>query len=294
MNDDTGFQPAYTVSGTDLVLRRPPCFDLAATLDCGQAFRFHPLPDGSWQGVVFGRVLRLSAQKNGDIVLHQVNEREFHRRLKRYFTLDLDYPRLLRRLEADPVLRRAVKAVPGLRLLRQELWETVCSFIISQNNNIPRIKGIIRRLCKAFGDPLEAGEYAFPPAARIAALEEQQLSCIRAGFRAKYILDAARKLAAGQIDQSFLQNASYEQARAALMEIRGVGPKVADCVLLFSCGRFEAFPMDVWMRRVTAALYPGGLPACFDGYGGIAQQYLFAYARAGGLDAECKGPGRGA
>ena len=132
MNDDTGFQTAYTVSGTDLVLRRPPCFDLAATLDCGQAFRFHSLPDGSWQGVVFGRVLRLSARTNGDIVLHQVDEREFHRRLKLYFTLDLDYPRLLRRLETDPALRRAVKAVPGLRLLRQELWETVCSFIISQ------------------------------------------------------------------------------------------------------------------------------------------------------------------
>ena len=155
----------------------------------------------------------------------------------------------------------------------------MCSFIISQNNNIPRIKGIIERLCTFFGEDLGGGDFSFPSAERLAVLSEQDLAPIRSGFRAKYILDAARRVASGETELEKVAAMPIDEARAELQKIKGVGPKVAECALLYGFGRAEAFPVDVWVKRIMQELYPEGLPACTENVEGIAQQYLFHWRR---------------
>ncbi|MBQ2677082.1 MAG: DNA-3-methyladenine glycosylase 2 family protein [Clostridia bacterium] len=271
------YKTEYTCQNGDVILNNIDCFELADTLDCGQAFRFNG--EGNvWQGVALDRPVALEKSGN-DIILHDMDEKEFLDKFYRYFTLDIDYPALIKEFCKDETLKKATDFARGIRMLRQDKWETVCSFIISQNNNIPRIKGIIDRLCQGFGKPLGGGLYSFPTAQDISCLTVEDLSPLRAGFRAKYIIDAAKKIADGTVDTALLETASLDEARASLMQINGVGPKVAECVLLFSCSRFDAFPLDVWIKRVMAILYPDGLPDCALEYKGIAQQYLFHYAR---------------
>ena len=165
----------------------------------------------------------------------------------------------------------------------QEPWETLCSFIISQNNNIPRIKGIIDRLCMNFGEN-QNGVYTFPSANIIAKLSLEDLSVLRSGFRAKYILDAAKKVSSGEIDLDTLKSMDIDSARQELMKIKGVGPKVADCTLLFALEHIEAFPKDVWIKRAMEKLFGGQLPECAVPYAGIVQEYIFYYARTTKLD----------
>ena len=255
-----------------------PEFDLAQTLDCGQCFRWELLPDGCWQGVVSGRRVKIREQ-DGKVIFFGVGGREFERVWAPYFDLDFDYAAVRRALSRkDPVLRRAAEFAPGIRLLRQDPWEALCSFIISQNNNIPRIKGIVARLCEQFGDDL-GGYSSFPGAERLAPLREQEFAPIRCGFRAKYILSAARKVASGEVNLEALRAAPIEEARASLTTIYGVGEKVAECELLYGLHRLEAFPMDVWMKRAMSVLLPGRTPQQLGKYAGIAQQYLFHYSR---------------
>ena len=269
--------PNLTVTGID-------CLDLAQTLDCGQAFRWSPLPDGRWTGVAGAHTLTLRENLDPDgavaLTLYHTSAAEFETFWRPYFDLDRDYAAIIAAISADPVLTEAATVAGGIRILRQDPWEALCSFIISQNNNIPRIKGIIQRLCAAFGDPLGPdGVYAFPSPQRLARLKVEDLACLRAGFRAKYILDAARKVAGGQVDLSALALLPLEEARASLMRISGVGPKVADCALLFGAGRMEAFPADVWIKRAMRVLFGGRLPDCAVPYAGVVQQYIFHYAR---------------
>lgn len=264
--------------GGDVILTAD-CFSLDETLDCGQAFRFSKVGE-IWQGVVGGRLLKMS-QSGREITFYDMTCGEFCADFYDYFTLGFDYASLQKRLCGDAVLRRAIAFAGGIRLLKQDKWETLCSFIISQNNNIPRIKGIISRLCEALGEPVgDSGEYTFPSAETVARGGMAALTPLRAGFRAKYILDAAKKISSGEVALDRLETLPLDQARAELMKINGVGPKVSECVLLFSAARFSAFPMDVWMKRVMAVLYPAGLPASAAEYRGIAQQYLFHYARS--------------
>ena len=177
-----------------------------------------------------------------------------------------------------PILKDAAKNAPGIRILAQEPWEALCSFIISQNNNIPRIKGIISRLCETFGK--KSGEsYTFPSAETLAVLEPDDLQNLRAGFRAGYIIDGARKVASGEIDLEALRNMPIETAREKLMTIRGVGPKVAECTLLYGLHRLEAFPIDTWIKKAMSTLYEGLKPEDFGEYAGIAQQYIFVQMR---------------
>jgi len=261
----------------EVILANITCFDAALTLDCGQAFRWRETPEG-WHGVAFGRALTVR-QNGGEVAFTGTTPEEFERIWKPYFDLGRDYGALCEGFCADPALKTAVGMYPGLRVLRQEPWEAICSFIISQNNNIPRIKGIIERFCALFGEHIAGDDYAFPSAEKIAALEPADLAPVRAGFRAKYIVDAARKTAAGELDLERLSCLPLNEARAALMTIKGVGPKVADCALLYGFHRLDAFPVDVWVRRVMEELYPDGLPACVRGAEGVAQQYLFHYKR---------------
>ncbi len=254
-------------------------FDLRQTLDCGQSFRFSSDENGVWQGVAKDRVLEIY-KENDFIVIKNMSEKEFQADFFEYFTFDIDYSAIKSELSADETLKKAISVSPGIRILKQEKFETVCSFIFSQNNNIPRIKGIIQRFCENFGEKIDDNNYSFPTAEKIAALEVEDLAPIRAGFRAKYIIDAARKVHSGEVDLNSLEKLSLDEARAELMKIKGIGPKVADCVLLFSCKQLSAFPQDVWIKKVMSELYPDGLPECVKGIEGIAQQYLFDYARS--------------
>lgn len=254
------------------------CFSLPLILDCGQAFRWSENSDGSWSGVALGHRLRLK-QEDDTLIFYDTSADEVEEIWLDYFDLHRDYQKICNTLCRDEKLMTACTEYPGIRILKQDEWETLCSFIISQNNNIPRIKGIIERLCENFGERLEGGGYTFPGAEKLAALEPEELAVLRAGFRNKYIIDAARKVSSGEVDIDSLKAASPDEIRESLLTIKGVGAKVAECTLLFGFGCVDAFPIDVWVKRIMSELYPNGLPECANGVRGIAQQYLFHWRR---------------
>ena len=270
------------MQGDDTIIEGIECFSIEDTLDCGQAFRWQSDDARHWRGIAAGRHLEIY-KENDRVVLKNTSESDFEGFWRKYFDIDRNYAEIVDKISSDPVLKSASEVGRGIRILKQEPWEAVCSFIISQNNNIPRIKGIITRLCENFGEKCEGG-YTFPTAEKIAALSLQDLEILRSGFRAKYILDGAKKYANGEINEDILYNGDIESARCELEKIKGVGPKVADCVLLFGYGRIEAFPRDVWIKRAMEKLFDGKLPEVAIGYEGIVQQYLFHYARKTKLD----------
>jgi len=251
---------------------------LSDTLCCGQSFRWREV-DGGFRGTAFGKTVTVC--KDGeDLLIKGTSREDFDSIWKSYFDLDTDYVAIRRDLsEKHPVLSEAAKFAPGIHILRQEPFEALVSFIISQNNNIKRIEGIVDRLCENFGEKLPEGSYAFPTPEKLATLSEDDLSPLRAGFRNRYILDAARKVASGEISLEECRTLPFSEANAKLMTIVGVGSKVADCVLLYGLHRTEAFPMDVWMKRAMSTLFPGVDPCDFGEYAGVAQQYIFHYSR---------------
>ena len=252
-------------------------FDLAQTLDCGQAFRWSADEKGVWRGIAGGKFIEI--YKDGeDIVIENSSKEDFESFWADYFDLSRDYGAIIKEFGADETLKAAAEFAGGIRILRQEPWEALCSFIISQNNNIPRIKGIINRLCENFGERC-GNTYTFPYAEKLAALSPDNLAVIRCGFRAKYIIDAARRVAEGNIDLEALKSLSYDEAQKQLLKIKGVGPKVADCALLYGCGHIEAFPKDVWIKRALDEFFGGKIPDCALKNAGIAQQYIFYYIR---------------
>ncbi len=255
-----------------------PEFDLPHTLDCGQAFRWVCNEKGVWTGVAFDHYLELEKLSDGTVVLYNTTKEDFNNIWYDYFDLERDYAKIVENLSQNEILKKACEYSFGIRVLNQEPFETLCSFIISQNNNIKRIKGIITRLCENFGE-CKNGYYTFPTAQRIANLTLEDLAVLRSGFRAKYLLDAARKVANGEVDLYNLKNLPLDTAREELMKITGVGPKVADCCLLFSHKFAAAFPKDVWIKRAMDVLFSGELPQNALEYAGIAQQYIFFYAR---------------
>lgn len=252
--------------------------DLEQTLDCGQSFRWEKQDDGSFSGVAFGKYVNISLDGTDMVIKNAVPEDE--KIWRNYFDLELDYGKIRGDIsKLHPVLEDAARYAPGIRILRQEPYEALCTFIISQNNNIKRIKGIVARLCESFGDEIDEGVYTFPTAERLAELTPENLAPLRAGFRNRYIIDSAKKVASGEVDLELCKTADYEAARAELMKITGVGVKVADCTLLFGMHRVEAFPVDVWMKRAMEKLFPGMTANDFGEYAGIAQQYIFHYSR---------------
>jgi len=249
-------------------------FDLTQTLDNGQAFRWSQTAENAYSGIVFGRRLDVTLS-NGDLVLHDTTLEDFYAIWQQYFDLGRCYASLHDSLKSENAIKKALAFSPGLRLMRQDIWEVLISFILSQNSNIPRIKKMIELLCASFGTALPCGGFTFPAPQTLAQLAVEDLAPIRTGYRAAYIIDAARQVAGGGIDS--LSSQPTSAVRNALLQIHGVGPKVADCVLLFGFGRTECFPLDVWMNRVMVKLYPKGHG--FAENAGIAQQFLFHYAR---------------
>lgn len=260
-----------------IYIKNTSCFDLDQTLDCGQAFRWSKNNDGVWSGIAYGKHITVF-KKDDSIIIEGANQNDFENIWYNYFDLDRDYGKIISYVSQNDTVAKAAKFSGGIRLLNQEPWEALCSFIISQNNNIPRIKGIVERLCENFGKKIDGG-YTFPSAETIAELSLEDLAIIRSGFRAKYILDAAQKISSGKIDLEALKTIDYDTARSILMTIKGVGPKVADCVLLYGLEHKNAFPRDVWINRALDQLFDGNIPDSVGEYGGIVQQYIFHYIR---------------
>lgn len=260
-----------------LIFENAAGLNLASTLDCGQAFRWRETPDG-WQGIVDGHSVLVRTENNALIIENAAEaDRDFW---EHYFALDLDYPALLAKFQSgNKRLAECVASCPGIRVLRQPFFEVLCTFIISQNNNISRIRAIVERLCAGLGQPLPEGGYSFPSAEDLANKSPEDLAFLRAGWRAGYLIDAAQKVADGLVTEQKLRALPYLEAEKLLMTIRGVGPKVADCVLLFGLSFWQAFPMDVWMKKAMTQLFPRGIPVCCRGFEGIAQQFIFDYAR---------------
>lgn len=251
--------------------------DLRETLDCGQAFRWREIENGLWYGIAYGKELTVGLQ-NGTLTLYNTTKEDYNNIWAKYFDLNRDYKQIETLMCKDETLTKMYNLCGGVRVLNQEPFETLISFIISQNNNISRIKGIIERLAESFGEKLENG-YAFPTAQTLSKLSVEDLSPLRSGFRAKYIIDASKKVASGEIDLEELRDLDINSARDKLTTIYGVGEKVADCTLLFGLEFTEAFPKDVWIKRAMPKLFPNGLPDGCNKVAGIIQQYIFSYAR---------------
>lgn len=265
------------VKNKDLYLYGTENFSLSETLDCGQAFRWESDDNGRWHGVAGNKYLEIYRDADA-VIFKNTSLSDFKNFWYNYFDLERNYGEIIKTVSQNKTIAEAIKFADGIRILNQDPWEALCSFIISQNNNIPRIKGIIDRLCENFGENL-GGYYSFPTAETISKLYVEDLEVLRCGFRAKYIIDAAKKVTDKTVDLEALRGASYEVALESLMQINGVGPKVADCTLLFSLGHIEAFPKDVWIKRAMDMLFDGELPECAKEYAGIVQQYIFHYSR---------------
>lgn len=280
----------YEMNG-NVILKGARDFELKHIFDCGQSFRWYKEEDGSYTGTALKRVLNV--KKDGDIlVFNNTNYDEFMNIWYTYFDLNRDYGKIKDELSIDPVLRDAVEFGSGIRILRQDEWEILISFIISANNRIPMIKKAIGMISKMWGKPMEYNGktfYTFPNPEELSRASVDELESCNTGFRAKYIKETAEMVRNRSIDLYGLKDIGYVKAREELMKLPGVGPKVSDCILLFSMGYYEAFPVDVWVKRVMQYFYlaPDVSLKKIEDYAqdrfrekaGFAQQYLFYYAR---------------
>ena len=287
-------------------------YSLSDTLECGQCFRFEKIEeqDGYVEYIipVSSHLINVAQKKRGELIFYEISEKDFLEIAVPFFSLDTDYTAIrdeIISMTDSEWLKNAAKSADGIAILRQDGWEALFSFIVSQNNNIPRIRKIIRELSAAYGVNISLQNnaikcpcnkinstpcneicascgicYTFPNAADVAAHPEKMLPS-RPGFRYKYLLDAAEKVASGEISLEEIKEAnSYDFTVAKLKEINGVGDKVAACCALFGFGNLEAFPIDVWMKRAIDTYFDGKLdPPTLGRYAGIAQQYIFHYIR---------------
>ena len=253
--------------------------DIVKTFECGQCFRWNADAEGVYRGVAYGWPARVWNEGENVMICSEAPEKLW----REYFDLERDYAAISRGFNGGEYLDACIAAGQGIRILRQEPWEALCSFIISQCNNISRIKGIVERLCRGFGEKLcfEGGEYySFPAPEKLAFLFPEELAYLRSGYRAAYIINAARAIAMGELELGTLIDCDYRHAHKKLMELKGVGAKVANCVVLFGLYHMEAFPIDVWIKRALKEHFPKDFdPATLGDYAGLAQQYIFFYAR---------------
>ncbi|NYT07600.1 MAG: 8-oxoguanine DNA glycosylase [Methanomicrobiales archaeon] len=261
--------------------RRP--FSLDHTLSCGQVFRWER-QGAWWQGIVGNDLIRV--RQEGDILMYESGNEET---IRSYFQLDLDLDRILQSIDRDPVIHGAIGHCRGLRIVRQDPWECLASYICATYANIPGIIKKIQLLCESFGEPFDTEYgtcYRFPSAEAIASSDLCDIRDCRLGYRSEYLCETARRITDDPAWAGRIAALSCGEARTELMAFRGVGPKVADCVLLFAFARYEVFPVDVWISRIMHGCY--GLPipsayqriaaegrAIFGDYAGYAQEYLF-------------------
>lgn len=258
-----------------------PDFDIRKIMDSGQCFRITPNGGNTFTVLSSGRLARLKQENGGTQLLISCSEEDLHRYWWNYFDLSTDYAVILASIDPkDQYLSQAASYGRGIRILRQDLWETIISFLISQNNNIPRIRKSIEALCGRFGKPLEEGYHAFPTPDAIAQAGPDALQGLGLGYRDKYILAMAKRCAGpdGKEWLRSLEQADCREAMSLLTQEYGVGIKVAGCICLFALHHVDAFPIDTHIRQILEKHYPEGFPFDhYQGYSGIIQQYLFYY-----------------
>lgn len=268
-------------------------FNLKQTLECGQCFRFYTIEVNKFLIIAYNKVLVIE-QKKQDIIFYNTTIDEFNTIWYKYFDFDNNYGLIKDRLQkTDKTLSKAIESTSGIRILKQDIFETLISFIISQNKNIKHIKKVIENMSMTFGEPIKEINgityYSFPTIEQLKNANEADLRACKTGFRAPYILDAVDKIANGILDLKELQNKPTSYVKDQLTTIKGVGDKIADCVLLFAYSRYEVFPTDVWILRIIETLYLNEkankkhvqqfAKQQFGDLAGYAQQYLFYYGR---------------
>ena len=280
-----------------IIIKNIKDFEPKHIFECGQAFRWYVGEDESYIAIHHGRVLNVK-KEGEDIILSNTNRSEFQNIWYNYFDLGTDYGEIKIELSKDPILEEAIKFGEGIRILNQEPFETIMSFIISANNQIPRIKKSIELISQNYGEPIgtyNGKEYfSFPNPETLANIDEKELEeKNKVGYRAKYIINTAKMINQKEVDMDQLPELSRTEAKDILMKLPGVGPKVSDCLLLFALNKNDAFPIDVWVKRVMEYFYLKedtklkdiGIYADekFGSLAGFAQQYLFYYAREQGI-----------
>ena len=252
-------------------------FNVEATITSGQCFRFRN------NGGVFTVYSGVDENVKSIQISQDTSETLFNNEYwSNFFDLQTDYKAIEKEFSSiNPIMEEACAYAPGIRILNQNPWEALCSFVVSQNNNIKRIMGIVDRMCNSFGKTNAEGIHGFPCAQALANASEEDLRATGLGFRVPYIINVSRAVADGKINFDELRTSDISQARRILMNIKGIGPKVADCALLFGCHRLDCFPVDTWMKKVMETYFPGQDGTIFGRYAGVAQQYLFHWARTG-------------
>ena len=277
-------------------------FDTRKVFDCGQCFRFDPVLDSvheiEFAGCALGRYISV-AQDGDTLYIYNATAEDYENIWKRYLGLDRDYAEInadILSLSDNPALADAVSRSSGIRILKQDEWEAICSFIISQNNNIPRIKKLVAALSQKCGEEIDVSLmeghiadahkavsghfYSFPTPESILSIGISGLTELKTGFRAKYIYDAAERMTRGEIDFELLETSATAESVKHLCSVKGIGPKVASCALLFGFAKLDSFPIDVWIKKVMAKYFDEDFdPTELGIYAGIAQQYLFYYER---------------
>ena len=272
-------------SENKIVIENLENFNLSDIFDCGQCFRFNRTDKNdksSFEGVAFGKYLRIYQNAEENKVYFETSPEDFNNIWRNFFDIDRDYKTIFETLRQDEILKKASDFCPGIRIIKQDPFECLISFIISANNNIPRIKKTIERLCENFGEKINNKYYAFPSVEKIAGLQLEDLEVLKSGFRAKYILGASKEVASGNIDLDYVYEMTIDQGSEYLQQIKGVGAKIAACVLLFAYNKLDAFPIDVWIKRVLEKYYPEPHFSPYEHFGeyaGIAQEYLYYYER---------------
>ena len=279
-------------------LRNVESFELRDIFECGQCFRWNKQEDGSYTGVFKNNVLNVKKNKD-EIIFEGICENEIQQTVKNYFDLNRNYEKIKEQLsKIDQNMKKSIEYGNGIRILNQDLWETIISFIISANNNIPRIKGIIERLSEKYGDEIKyKGNkyYTFPTPEQLKNVTVEEYRKLGLGFRDIRLYETTNMVLNKQVDiENMKNNPNTIEVREELLKLSGVGPKVADCILLFSdLKRFEVFPIDVWVRRVMNDLYIKNEDETkvnkkqiekianekFGDLAGLAQQYLFYWRR---------------
>ncbi len=282
----------------ELILKNAQSFELKDIFDCGQCFRWNKEADGSYTGVFGNNVLNVYKQGK-DVIFKGICEESIETTCKKYFDLDRNYEEIKSKLsKIDEHMKKSIEYGSGIRILNQDLWETIISFIISANNNIPRIKGIIERISKKYGNEIVYNGkiyYTFPTVEELSRATVEDLRGVGLGFRDIRVYETTHMILDKKVDLKTLeQEKDFNKVRETLLTLSGVGPKVADCILLFSTlKRWEAFPIDVWVRRVMNELYIQNIDETkvnktqiekiarekFGDLAGIAQQYLFYWKR---------------
>lgn len=272
-------------------------FNLEHIFECGQCFRWNLEDDGSYTGVIRNNVLNVK-EENDKIIFSGICEENINQLISGYFNLDTDYERIKNELsKIDEYLKTSIEFGSGIRILKQDLWEIIISFIISANNNIPRIKGIVERISKQYGREIKyngKSYYTFPTIEELSKASIEDLKKLGLGFRDKRIYETTKLFKEGIYNLDEIEKMEdTNKIRDILLELPGVGPKVADCILLFGLNRFDVFPIDVWVRRVMNELYIKNVDETkvkkeeieslaktkYADLAGIAQQYLFYWKR---------------